>query len=367
MSIEDKILRSSESPPQTPRIAIAMSGGVDSSVAAGLLVERGENVIGLMLRLWGSGPDKSNRCCSPEDVKIASQVAAHLSIPFQLVDVQDLFKKVVVDSFIDGYAQGITPNPCIACNRHIRWGALSEVTHQIGATHLATGHYARIQKRDSQFLLLRGVDQEKDQSYVLSVLGQKDLSHTLFPLGNLTKKEVRELAHRMALPVAEKPESQDLCFVPEGDYRNFLRQQNLRLIPGPISSQEGEVIGEHQGLANYTIGQRRGLGISTSNPLYVLDKITATNTLIVGPRSALGRDHFMAGPVNWIQGEAPDELLELGVQVRYKSQVVLGSIELLQDDHVDVKLEVDLPDITPGQQAVFYDGEICLGGGVILS
>jgi tRNA-specific 2-thiouridylase len=362
-------LTSGSSKASTPNhlIAVAMSGGVDSSVAAGLLVERGENVIGLMLRLWGSGPDNANRCCSPEDVMIARQVADHLSIPLQLVDVQDLFKKVVVDDFIDGYAQGFTPNPCIACNRHIRWGALTEVAHQMGATHLATGHYARIQKRDGRFLLLRGVDQEKDQSYVLSVLSQKDLGHTLFPLGNLIKKEVREHARRMALPVAEKPDSQDLCFVPNGDYRNFLRQQNLPFIPGPILSQEGEVLGAHQGLADYTIGQRRGLGISTSYPLYVLDKVTTTNTLIVGPRSALGRDHFIAGPVNWIQGEVPDELLEVGVQVRYKSQVALGSIELRQDGHVDVKLGNDLPDITPGQSAVFYHGEICLGGGVIRS
>jgi tRNA-specific 2-thiouridylase len=367
MSSEDMTLGSSESPTPNNLIAVAMSGGVDSSVAAGLLVERGENVIGLMLRLWGSGPDNANRCCSAEDVRIARQVAAHLRIPLQFVDVQDLFKNVVVDNFIDGYAQGLTPNPCIACNRHIRWGALSEVAHQMGSTHLATGHYARIQKRDGRYLLLRGVDQEKDQSYVLSVLSQKDLSHTLFPLGNLTKKEVREHAHRMALPVAEKPESQDLCFVANGDYRDFLRLQNLPFIPGPILSQEGEVLGEHLGLADYTIGQRRGLGISTSYPLYVLDKVTTTNTLIVGPRSALGRDHFMAGPVNWIQGEAPEELLEVGVQIRYKSQVVLGSFELLQDGFVDVKLGNDLPDITPGQSAVFYHGEICLGGGVIQS
>lgn len=344
-----------------------MSGGVDSSVAAGLLVERGENVIGLMLRLWGAGPDNANRCCSPEDVTIARQVATQLSIPLQLVDVQDLFKKVVVDHFIDGYAQGLTPNPCIVCNRHIRWGALTEVAFEMGATHLATGHYARIQKRDGRFLLLRGVDQEKDQSYVLSILNQKDLGHTLFPLGNLTKKEVREHAQRMGLQVAEKAESQDLCFVPNGDYRDFLRQQNLVLKPGPIHSHEGEILGEHQGLADFTIGQRRGLGISTSYPLYVLDKAITTNTLIVGPKSALGRDHFVAGPVNWVQGEAPNELVEVGVQVRYKSQVILGSVELQNNGYVEVKLGQHLPDITPGQSAVFYHGETCLGGGVIQS
>lgn len=367
MSIDEMTTANSKSPAPDRLIAVAMSGGVDSSVAAGLLVEKGENVIGLMLRLWGAGPDNTNRCCSPEDVTIAHQVADHLSIPLQLVDVRNLFKSVVVNDFIDGYAQGFTPNPCITCNRHIRWGALTEVAHQMGATHFATGHYARILKQDEKFLLLRGVDHEKDQSYVLSVLNQVDLRYTLFPLGNLTKGEVRDHARRLAIPVAEKPESQDLCFVPNGNYRNFLRQQNLAFLSGPILDQDGEVLGEHQGLADYTIGQRRGLGIVTSTPLYVLDKVVDTNTLIVGPRSALGRDHFKAGPINWIQGEAPDDLSEVGVQVRYRSQEVLGSVELIGDGYVEVKLTSDLPDITPGQSAVFYQGEICLGGGIIQS
>ncbi|HEY42466.1 MAG TPA: tRNA 2-thiouridine(34) synthase MnmA [Anaerolineae bacterium] len=348
-------------------ITVAMSGGVDSSVAAGLLVERGENVIGLMMRLWGSGPDNRNRCCSPEDVAIARRVAAHLNVPFHLFDVQDLFKKKVVNDFLDGYAQGLTPNPCIVCNRHIRWGALLEHAQLMGATYLATGHYARIEERNGQFFLLRGRDQEKDQSYVLSILNQDDLSHTLFPLGALTKKEVREHAHRMALPVAEKPESQDLCFVPDGDYRDFLHQQNVSPIPGPIISHEGEILGEHQGLLNYTIGQRRRLGVTKSYPLYVLEKVINTNTLVVGPRSSLGRNHFLAGPVNWIRGDAPDDRFKVGVQVRYKSREVLSSLELLEDGYIRVKLENDLPDITPGQSAVFYQGEICLGGGIIRS
>jgi tRNA-specific 2-thiouridylase len=363
----DMRLQNSERGPTNRLIAVAMSGGVDSSVSAGLLVERGERVIGLMMRLWGSGPDNLNRCCSPEDMTIAGQVAAHLNIPFHIVDVQNIFKKKVVSDFIDGYAQGFTPNPCITCNRHIRWGALFEHARSMGATYLATGHYARIQEQNGRFLLLRGKDEEKDQSYVLSILNQGDLSHTLFPLGNLTKREVREHAHRMALPVAEKPESQDLCFVPNGDYRAFLRRQNLSPIPGPILSHEGELLGKHQGLTDYTIGQRRGLGIASSYPLYVLEKVTSTNTLIVGPRSVLGRDHLLAGPVNWIQGHAPDERLKVGVQVRYKSHVVLGSLEFLEDDCVRVKLENNLPDITPGQSAVFYHDEICLGGGIIRS
>jgi tRNA-specific 2-thiouridylase len=363
----DMFLEKPESGSANRVIAVAMSGGVDSSVAAGLLVERGEHVIGLMMRLWGSGPDNSNRCCSPEDMTIAQHVAAHLNIPFHIIDVQDLFKRKVVNDFIDGYAQGFTPNPCITCNLHIRWGALFEHARLIGATYLATGHYARIREQNGRFFLLRGMDEEKDQSYVLSILSQDHLSHTLFPLGNLTKKVVREHAHRMALPVAEKPESQDLCFVQDGDYRDFLRQQNFSPIAGPIISHEGEVLGEHQGLADYTIGQRRRLGIAGSYPLYVLEKVTSSNTLIVGPRSVLGRDHLLAGPVNWIQGHAPDERCKVGVQVRYQSRVVLGSLEFLEDEYVRVKLENDLPDITPGQSAVFYQGEICLGGGIIQS
>ncbi len=350
------------------RVAIAMSGGVDSSVAAALLVEQGVDVFGLMMRLWGAGPDRRNRCCSPEDVSIARSLAEQLDIPFHVVDVQDRFKKYVVDPFIDGYANGITPNPCLICNRFMRWGTLLHQAREMGATHLATGHYARLEMRDGVHLLLRGKDRSKDQSYVLSILNQDDLAHTLFPLGEYTKDKVRQYAKRIALPVAEKPDSQDLCFVTEGDYRDFLRQQGVPLPPpGPIVDQMGNILGQHQGLTNYTIGQRRGLGIAMSHPLYVIEKVLSTNTLVVGPIDGLGRKQFLAGPVNWIRGQPPEDALQINVQVRYKANEVEAFIELLQDGFVEVKLSESIPDITPGQSAVFYNGEVCLGGGVIRS
>ncbi len=368
MSEERNHLDNAESRRFQGRVAVAMSGGVDSSVAAALLVEQGLDVFGLMMRLWGAGPDQLNRCCSPEDVSIARSLAEQLGIPFHVVDVQDRFKKYVVDPFIDGYAKGLTPNPCLICNRFIRWVVLPHQAREMGATHLATGHYARLENRDGRYLLLRGRDKNKDQSYVLSILNQYDLAYTLFPLGEYTKDEVRQHAKRMALPVAEKPESQDLCFVTEGDYRDFLRQQSVLLPPpGPIVDQRGKVLGQHQGLTNYTIGQRRGLGIAMSHPLYVIEKVLSTNTLVVGPRDALGRKQFLAGPINWVQGEPLEDALYVNVQVRYKSKEVKAFIEFLQDGFVEVTLGENLPDITPGQSAVFYDGEVCLGGGVIQS
>ena len=350
------------------RVAVAMSGGVDSSVAAALLVEQGVDVFGLMMHLWGAGPDRRNRCCSPEDVRIARHLAEQLDIPFHVIDAQDQFKEYVVNSFVDGYAKGITPNPCLICNRLIRWGVLLKQARELGATHLATGHYARLELGDGKYLLLRGRDRLKDQSYVLSVLNQDDLAYTLFPLGEYTKDEVRQHAKRMDLPVAEKPDSQDLCFVTEGDYRDFLRLQGVPLPPpGPIVDQTGNILGRHQGLTNYTIGQRRGLGIAMSYPLYVIEKILSTNTLVVGPIDVLGRNQFLAGPVNWVKGEPPGDTLQVYVQVRYKADEVKAHIELLQEGFVEVKLSEPIPDITPGQSAVFYDGEVCLGGGIIQS
>lgn len=349
------------------RVAVAMSGGVDSSVAAALLVESGVETFGLMMRLWSADPKGYNRCCSPEDVALARQVASQLDIPLTLVDVKVLFKKHVVDTFIEGYAHGMTPNPCVACNQFVRWGFLLRHAVDMGATHLATGHYARVKTINNRHSLLRGLDVEKDQSYVLSFISEQDLSHTLFPLGGYTKKEVRKLAHRMSLSVAEKPESQDLCFITSGNYRDFLRQQDVKLPPpGPIIDQEGNILGQHSGLANHTIGQRRGIGISMPYPLYVLKKDIASNTLIVGPKDALGRHQFRAGPMNWISSEHAPSPTNIRVQVRYNAKAVNATVEPLQNGIVNVALKEKLHDITPGQAAVFYDDIMCLGGGIIL-
>ncbi len=352
--------------PEKPRFAIAMSGGVDSSVAAALLVEQGYDVFAVMMRLWSTNTEFPNRCCTPKDVTSAQSVASLLDIPFHKLDTKALFKQNVVDVFTDAYARGITPNPCLICNRTMRWGYLLNKVREMGATHLATGHYARIDSLDGEYRLLRGKDRAKDQSYVLSMLHQSDLANTFFPLGELRKREVRQHARRLDLPLAEKPDSQDLCFVSGGDYRDFLRQQEIPLPPpGPIIDMNGTQIGTHSGLSNYTIGQRRGIGLSTSQALYVIEKQIASNTLVVGSRSALGRKIFTTEPVNWIAGHPPDPSTPLVVRVRYKAAETPAMIQIQDDLSTEVHLADSVPDITPGQSAVFYSGEICLGGGVI--
>lgn len=352
--------------PSKGQVAIAMSGGVDSSVAAALLVEQGFDVFAVMMRLWSSSPKLPNRCCTPKDLAGARDVATLLEIPFYELDISFLFKQNVVDAFTEAYARGITPNPCLVCNRTIRWGYLLEHVREMGASHLATGHYARIEKRNSEYRLLRGRDRSKDQSYVLSMLHQSDLAHTIFPLGDLKKEKVRQHARRLGLPVAEKPDSQDLCFVPSGDYRAFLRQQVIQLPPpGPITDAQGTRIGTHEGLSNYTIGQRRGIGVSAPKALYVIEKLIESNTLIVGERRALGRTVFTTEPANWIAGYPPNPSLPLEVRVRYKASETPAKIYIQDDMTIDVHLSKPVDDVTPGQSAVFYSGETCLGGGVI--
>ncbi len=349
-----------------PKIAVAMSGGVDSSVAAAILAGQGVEVFGLMMRLWSQGPKYVNRCCSPADMSRARSVAAQLDIPFYALDAQDRFKQQVVDFFAEGYRLGLTPNPCIECNRHIRWGFLLQHALAMGATHLATGHYARVREQDGAFQLLRAVDSTKDQSYVLSVMGQDELAHATFPLGDYTKAQVRELARALHLSVADRPESQDLCFIGGGDYREFLHVQGVRLPPpGPIVDESGSQVGQHQGLAGYTIGQRKGIGVAADHPLYVLAKDLAGNRLVVGPRQALGRHSFIVDRVNWIAGAAPRAEFAAGVQVRYKARQVQALITPTSASAAKVYMAEPLPDVTPGQSAVFYDGELCLGGGVI--
>ena len=339
------------------RIAVAMSGGVDSSVAAALLVERGEDVFGIMMRLW-SDVGLENRCCSPADLARARQVARQLDIPFYVLDAKQQFKDQVVDFFIDGYSNGITPNPCIECNRSIRWGFLFQHIQVMGASHLATGHYARITHDESEFRILRAVDRGKDQSYVLSILNQELLAKTLLPLGEYRKSEVRSIARSLNLPVAERPDSQDLCFIGSNDYREFLDRHDPSLSkPGPIRNSEGTILGEHQGLFAYTIGQRKGIGLSMPVPQFVLTKDQKSNTLLVGPKDLLGASSFRVSKVNWVSGIRPENL--------NSAKEALAKVTMKDADVAHVELNASLPDITPGQLAAFYEGEICLGGGII--
>jgi len=355
---------------ESTRVVVAMSGGVDSSVSAALLVEAGYDVVGVMMRLWAeeSGPDSpANRCCTPDQMADARRVAALLDIPFYVVDMQAAFKQHVVDFFLDSYRAGVTPNPCLSCNRHIRFTHLLQHALALDAEFLATGHYARVAQAENGTLqLLKGVDPAKDQSYVLSVLRQDQLAHAMFPVGSHTKAEVRALAERFGLPVASKGESQDLCFLADGDYRRFLRDHTPELIaPGPIVNQAGEVLGQHSGLPNYTIGQRKGLGIAAPEPLYVLRTEPARNALVVGYRAELGDERLRVSGVNWIAGTAPDGPVRAGVKIRYKAREVPATITPLADGGAEVVFDQPVRDATPGQGAVFYDGEWVLGGGVI--
>jgi tRNA-specific 2-thiouridylase len=351
---------------QRPLVAVAMSGGVDSAVAAALLGEQGHPVVGLMLRLWSGGEDGDNRCCTPESMALAKRVAVKLGFPFHVVDAREPFHKAVVEPFIDGYAQGITPNPCLECNRQIRFDFLLRWALSLGAAFLATGHYARVMHSQAGYSLLRGIDRDKDQSYVLSVLGQEQLAHALFPLGDLTKPAVRVLARKFELPVADRRESQDLCFTGNRDYRAFLRKHTQALSKrGPILDTQGTLLGQHAGLANYTIGQRKGLGLSSPEPLYVAAKNPADNSLTVGPRSALERMAFRVSGLHWVSGETPPGPVRVSIRVRYKAKEVWGTVSPGPSNAGAIELEESLPDITPGQAAVFYNGEVCLGHGVI--
>jgi tRNA-specific 2-thiouridylase len=352
-----------------PRVVVAMSGGVDSSVAAALLVEQGFDVIGMMLRLWSEdcGESGSNRCCTPSQMADARRIADQLGIPFYVIDTQEVFRRTVVQFFIDRYAAGDTPNPCMECNRLIRFDWLLNHALALGAEHLATGHYARIARTlDGTVRLLRGCDPGKDQSYVLSVLTQDKLRHAMFPVGDYAKPEVRRMAGRFGLPVAHKHDSQDLCFLADGDYRRFLREHAPDAIrPGPILTRDGRELGQHTGLPQYTIGQRKGLGISYPEPLYVLDTDPASNALIVGTREELGRRDLVAGRVNWIAGTAPEGPFRADVKIRYTARPVPAMVTPLADSRAAVAFDEPPRDITPGQSAVFYDGDTCLGGGII--
>ncbi len=353
-----------------PKIAVAMSGGVDSSVAAALLVEQGYPVIGLMLRLWSEpGSENENRCCTPDAMAQARRVAARFRIPFYALDVRQQFREIVVQTFLDGYTSGITPNPCIACNRLIRWGYLLEAAAAFGAEKMATGHYARLRTlEDGTVQLLRGVDPRKDQSYVLSSLNQDQLQHTFLPLGDLEKTAVRELARKYELPVAERADSQDLCFLAGQDYRPFISRHVPAVVqPGPITNTSGDQIGEHQGLAFYTIGQRKGIKIAAAEPLFVIGKDLTTNTLVVGPASELGHLELAAFQVNWISGQPPAGVFEAEVKIRYRAGFEKAWVEPLPDHKAKVTFTHPIRDITPGQLVVFYNGEVVVGGGFISS
>jgi tRNA-uridine 2-sulfurtransferase len=364
------------------RVVVGMSGGVDSSVAAALLQQQGHEVIGIMLRLWsepatedGLEPVTENKCCSLESMTDARRVAAQLDIPFYVVNVEQPFQHTIVEHFYDEYVAGRTPNPCLRCNRHIRFTLLLERALAIGAEYLATGHYVRVDDDPETGLrrLRRGVDDSKDQSYVLHVLSQWQLRHALFPLGELTKPQVRALAGELGLPVATKAESQELCFVAGNDYRGFIRRYGTATgraapAPGAIVDGAGNVLGRHEGLANYTIGQRKGLGVTAREPLHVLRLDAPRNAVVVGPAAALEQDTVTVEGVAFQSGTWPEQPFDALVKLRYKAPAVPATVIPLPEARAEVRLSLPQRAITPGQAAVFYaapSGEQVLGGGLI--
>lgn len=349
-------------------VVIALSGGVDSSVAALLLTKAGYEVTGMMLRLWSEqGREIANKCCTPEAMAQARRVAARLGIPFYAIDVQRNFRSRIVEYFLSEYLSGRTPNPCIQCNMHIRWGELYNTARAGGAEYLATGHYARIERQaDGSLRLLRALDRGKDQSYVLSGIQYEQLTHTLFPVGGLTKAEVRQLAGEADFETAERPDSQDLCFIAGGDYRDFIeRNTKGSSRTGKILSIEGKVLGTHSGLHRYTIGQRRGIGVAAGDAQYVVGKDIQNNTLILGPRNALERVKMRVKGINWLLPDLPAGELQVQTKIRYHSPDYSARLQLENPTKAVVQFDEPVPGISPGQQAVFYDGEICLGGGTI--
>ncbi len=353
------------------KVVVAMSGGVDSSVAAALLKQQGHDVTGMMLRLWSEpGKEESNRCCTPESMGLARRVAAKLDIPFYAVDAKQIFHDTVVNYFLTGYARGETPNPCLLCNRQIRWEFLLDHALALGADYMATGHYVRLRADDQgRYQLLRAVDPVKDQSYVLHVLTQEKLSRALFPIGDYPKVDIRRLAADFGLPVATRHDSQDLCFLAGEDYRRFLQRNAAEMLrPGEIVTRDGQVVGRHNGLANYTIGQRKGLGLASPQPLYVLAKESVSNRLVIGAQEQLGSRELLAIDVNWTCGERPSGAFRAGVKSRYTAQETPAQVTPFDGgSRVRVVFDSSQRDITPGQAAVFYDGERVLGGGMIVA
>lgn len=357
---------------QRPTVVVAMSGGVDSSLTAALLLHEGYHVIGMTMQIWDNqtvNDDPENRgCCSLSAVDDARNVANKLGIPYYVVNFRDYFQETVVDYFVKEYAKGRTPNPCIACNRYVKFEALLRKALEIGADYVATGHYARIEQ-DSQtgrYVLRKGLDEKKDQSYVLYHLNQHSLAHFLMPLGTYTKDKTRALAREYGLSVADKPESQEICFVPNDDYHAFLEEKNPKsLRPGNFVDVEGNILGKHQGLPLYTVGQRKGLGIAAGHPLYVVELRPDKNEVVLGCNDDVFATSLIANDLNFIAFDELNSQRSVLAKIRYNAKESPAVIEPVGNGKVQVRFVQKQRAITPGQSVVFYEGDQVLGGGII--
>jgi tRNA-specific 2-thiouridylase len=352
------------------RVLVAMSGGVDSSVAAALLAEAGYDVIGVSMQLYDQrqGDVQFGTCCTIDDLHDARRVAAALGFPHYIVNLEREFDREVVEDFVREYAAGRTPIPCVHCNGQLKFATLVERARGFGAEHVATGHYARVtfDAARGRYRLRRGLDASKDQSYFLFSLTQAQLAAAAFPVGDLTKAAVREHARRLGLRVADKPDSQEICFVPTGDYAAFVgRRAPGTAAPGVLVDRLGRVLGRHDGVHHFTVGQRKGLGLASGEPLYVLAIDARDRTVTVGPREALDRRTCTASRVNWVDGEAPGGPLRVTAQIRYRHREAHACVRALERDRAGVEFDEPQAAIAPGQAVVFYDGDAVVGGGWI--
>jgi tRNA-specific 2-thiouridylase len=367
-------------------VAVAMSGGVDSSVAAAMLKGGGHEVVGFTMQLWDQrrrlapgGEPQPSRCCSLDDVYDARRIAEQMGFPFYVLNLEQEFERAVVRPFVEDYLSGRTPIPCVSCNTKLKFARLVKVAEDVGAGRVATGHYARVDYDEGsrRYVLRKGRDLSKDQSYFLFEMTQKQLARAMFPLGDMTKAEVREAARRLGLETAEKAESQEICFVPDGNYSKFVedyarhemggRARPDALSPGEITTADGRVVGDHSGLHRYTVGQRRGIGVSSPDPLYVVKIDVPRNRLVVGRREELYSRSLIATGVNWLSIAEPAASVRAAVRIRYRSAEAPATVTPLEAGAARVEFDEPQPAITPGQAAVFYDGDSVVGGGWIRS
>lgn len=356
------------------RILVAMSGGIDSTVTAMILQEQGYEIIGITMKTWdyatSGGDRKETGCCSLDSINDARQVAVEKGFHHFIVDIREEFGDFVIDNFVDEYLAGRTPNPCVLYNTHIKWEALIKRADALGCDFIATGHYARIGEKDGRYFIRRAVDHNKDQSYVLWGLSQECLKRSIFPLGELTKPEVRQMAADYGYEeLSKKAESFEICFVPDNDYRNFLRHRlpdlDSQVDGGSYVNKEGKVLGKHKGYPFYTIGQRRGLGIALLEPMFVSEIIPETNTIVLGREEDLIRNRMKVGGINLLKYDKLPQDLEATTKIRYKDVGTLSELSQLDANHVEVSFMANVKGIAPGQSAVFYEGDDVIGGGII--
>ncbi|HEY8172203.1 MAG TPA: tRNA 2-thiouridine(34) synthase MnmA [Dehalococcoidia bacterium] len=350
------------------RVVVAMSGGVDSSVAAALLAEQGHDVIGLSMQLYSQGEAGAHfgSCCTLDDLNDARRVASAIGFPHYILNFERQFQDTVISNFVREYASGRTPLPCAHCNSDLKFSTLLDRAHGFGAATVATGHYARVERAGERWVLKRSVDRDKDQSYFLFPLTQDQLASAMFPVGSLTKPQVRREAHRLSLQVAEKPDSQEICFVPDGDYASFVAKKAPGVAQsGAVVAEDGARLGTHAGVHRFTIGQRKGLGISGPAPMYVLRIDAGSGDVTVGPKSSLERATLTASGVNWVSVDAPAAWLPVTAQIRHRHAPATARVRALEGGRAELEFDAPQSAITPGQAVVFYDSDVVVGGGWI--